>query len=130
MDDNKLAELAGHYAKHLMTEWVTWARKDSWSDTPAEFTAADVIESHKVLTEAIPTYEGKTIEVECAVSIIDDEGNEIVTPLDRVKAEHIDSAQAHLAAQFHCLYTQTHLILTTFAGLDRLRNHLAEETTK
>ncbi len=127
---DKLAALAELYTQHLMTEWVTWARKDSWSDTPPEFTAQDVIEAHQVLTESIPEYAGKTIEVENAVSIIDDDGREHVIPMDKVTAEHIDSAQASLAAQFHCLYARTHLIMTTFAGLERLRDYLAMEPSK
>lgn len=129
---DKLGPLAEHYVQHLMTEWVTWARKDSWSDTPPEFTAQDVIDSHKVLTEAIGDYAGKTIEVENAVSIIDDEGHEHVIPLDTIRTEHLDSAQVALAAQFHQLYAQAHLIMATFVGLERLRDRdctiVAKET--
>ncbi|MER7363597.1 hypothetical protein [Nonomuraea wenchangensis] len=124
---DKLAALAEQYTQNLMTEWVTWARKDSWSGTPSEFTAQDVIEAHQVLTEAIGDYAGQTIRVDNAVSVIDEQGRESVIPLDKLKAEHIDSAQVCLAAQFHALYAQAHLIMTTFVGLERLREHLAEE---
>ena len=130
---DNLAELAEHYAKHLLTDWVTESRKDSLLANPdeePEFTAVDVIESHQVLTEQIPDYRGKTLQVEGYVSVIDDDGRELTIPFDKVKAEHIDSAQVCLAAQFHSIYAQALLTMATFAGLDRLRQQLAEEATK
>lgn len=133
VDENKLAELAKHYAKTLLTDWVTESRMDAAlidPDERAEFTAVDVIEGHGALTEQIPTYEGQTIQVQNIVSIIDDDGYELLIPFDKVTAEHIDSAQVCLAAQFHALYTQAHSIMATFAGLDRLRQHLAEGGAK
>lgn len=133
MEENRLAELAEHYATNLMVDWVAESRRDSMlidEDEPAGFTAADVLEGHTALTEQIPSYQGKTIEVESFVTVIDDDGRELLIPMDRVEAQHIDSAQVCLSAQFHALYAQAHLIMSTFAGLDRLRKHLAEEVAK
>ncbi|MEV6159400.1 hypothetical protein AB0L53_54620 [Nonomuraea sp. NPDC052129] len=133
MDDNKLAELAEHYAKHMITDFSVSSRTDTALDVDEElppFNVVDVLEAHATLTESSAEFDGRIIEVNNYVDVIRDDGAEAMIPMDRVAAEDIDTAQVSLAAQFHALYAEAHSIMRTFAGLDRIRQALADEAAK
>lgn len=133
MDDNKLAALAEHYAKHMITDFSVSSRTDMVFDLGDElppFNVVDVLEAHATLTESSADFDGRIIEVANYVDVIRDDGSEAMIPMDRVTAEDIDTAQVSLAAQFHATYAEAHLIMRTFAGLNRVREALAEEAAK
>ncbi|MFI6299566.1 hypothetical protein ACIBEJ_48785 [Nonomuraea sp. NPDC050790] len=130
MTDIQLAALAEHYAKTVHIDFTVGSRVDhpfGLGDEQPTMTAADIQDGYIALTEQIHEHDGKTIEVNGFVDIIREDGTETMIPIDRIALDDIESAQVCLAAQFHALYAESHAILTTFAGLDRMKKHLTAQ---
>lgn len=126
-----LTKLAEHYAKTLIVETGIQARVDAIdADDVDEADPTDILDSYTTLTEKARDFDGKTVAVHGVVSIIREDGLEVMIPIGNIKAEEIDDAMVCLAAQFSHLYAESYSVMSTFAGLERLQKHLAEEAGK
>jgi len=130
MDTKQLTDLAEHYAGTMVLNFATNSRTDlglDLDDEPAPFDAVDIIEAFVTLTESAQEAEGQTLAVNGVVSVIRGDGHEYMIPLDKLRAEDIDSAKVALAASFHAIYAEAHAVMSTFAGLDRMKQHLKDK---